>query len=431
MKIQRKRYIERLNKVRGNGLVKIITGVRRCGKSYLLFTLFREELLCSGVDDRHIVAVQLDDDESVRLRDPRTLSAWVKERLPSDGKPTYVLLDEIQMCRQAEDVSEPVVTFYDVLNSLMKKPSVDVYVTGSNSEMLSKDVATNFRDRGTEIRVWPLSFAEYYPVSGCEKAEAWERYLQWGGMPLAVLAVDDEERIAYLGTLFKRIYIKDIVERYGLSDDGYMLGALIDVLSSGVGSLTNPRKLTGTMQAERGVKISAPTVSSYIDHVVDSFLYNKVDRWDVKGKRYLSYPAKYYAVDSGLRNARLNFRQVEPSHLMENVICNELMMRGYSVDVGVVETVAKDASGKSVKKKTEIDFIVNMGIRKVYIQSAFAIPDEAKREQETYSLRHTGDFFKKVVIENGFGMPRSDENGIVTVGVIPFLLDETILKSQI
>ena len=431
MTIQRPHYIERLHKVRGNGLVKIITGVRRCGKSYLLFTLFREELMRLGVDARHIVSVQLDDAESASLRDPQALLSWVTKRLPSDGKPTFVFLDEIQMCKQSAGATGPALTFYDVLNSLMKKPNVDVYVTGSNSEMLSKDVATNFRDRGTEVRVWPLSFAEYVSASGCEKAEAWERYLMWGGMPLAVLAADDEARQTYLGTLFDRIYIKDIVERYRLTDDGYMLNALIDILSSDVGSLTNPRRLAGTMQSERGVKISEPTVASYIEHVVDSFLYNKAERWDVKGKRYLSYPSKYYAVDAGLRNARLNFRQFEPSHLMENVIYNELLMRGYNVDVGVAESVAKDSNGKSVKKRAEIDFVVNRGSRKIYIQSAFAIPDAAKREQETYSLRHTGDFFKKIVIEGGFGLPRTDEDGIVYLGVIPFLMDESLLKSQI
>jgi len=423
MQIERDEYVKSLDNVRGNGLVKIITGVRRCGKSYLLFTLYRAFLNRQGVDDNHIVSVQLDDDESVELRDPRRLSAWIKEHLPRDGAPTYVFIDEIQMCKQDESERKSVVTFYDVLNSLMKKPGVDVYVTGSNSEMLSKDVATNFRDRGTEIRVWPLSFAEYLPFCGLEKMEAWDRYLTWGGMPLCALAKDDRARAAYLTTLFQRIYLKDIVERYSLSDDGYMLSTLVDILASDIGSLTNPRKLSGAALSVCGVKISVPTVAKYIDHLVDSFLYNKAARWDVKGKRYLSYPSKYYAVDLGLRNARLNFRQVEFSHLMENAIYNELSRRGYGVDVGVIETVDKDKNGKSVKKRSEIDFIVNRGRTKVYVQSAFAIPDRTKREQETYSLRHTGDFFKKIVVENGVAMPRTDENGIVYVGVIPFILE--------
>lgn len=428
MEIARDDYVRKLDNVRGNGLVKIITGVRRCGKSYLLFTLYRSFLRRKGVPDDHIVSVQLDDDEAVELRNPRNLSAWIKERLPKDGTPTYVFIDEIQMCKPDKDAPKPIVTFYDVLNSLMKKPGVDVYVTGSNSEMLSKDVATNFRDRGVEVRVWPLGFDEFLPVSGMEKTEAWDRYLTWGGMPLCVLARDDRGRRAYLDTLFQRIYLKDIVERYSLADDGTMLSAVVDILASDVGSLTNPQKLAGSAQTDCGVKISGPTVAKYIGHLVDSFLYNKAERWDVKGKKYLSYPSKYYSVDLGLRNARLNFRQVELSHLMENAIYNELLRRGYGVDVGVVETVGKDKNGKSIKKRSEIDFVVNLGQSKVYIQSAFAIPDQAKREQETYSLRHSGDFFKKIVIENGIAMPRTDADGIVYVGVIPFLLHPEILE---
>ena len=423
MQIERNEYLQRLDQVRGNGLVKVITGVRRCGKSYLLFTLYRAFLKNQGVSDDHIIAVQLDDDEAVELRDPRALSAWIKARLPVDGSPTYVFIDEIQMCRQSESDSRTVVTFYDVLNSLMKKPGVDVYVTGSNSEMLSKDIATNFRDRGVEIRVWPLSFAEYLSVSGLEKMESWDRYLTWGGMPLCVLAKDVRSRVSYLNTLFQRIYLKDIVERYSLTDNGYMLSTLVDILASDIGSLTNPQKLAGAALSDRGVKISGPTIAKYIDHLVDSFLYNRAERWDVKGKRYLSYPSKYYSVDLGLRNARLNFRQVELSHLMENAIYNELLRRGYGVDVGVVETVGKDKNGKSVKRRSEIDFVVNLGRTKVYLQSAFVIPDEEKREQETFSLRHSRDCFRKIIVENGVAMPRTDDNGIVYIGVIPFLLE--------
>jgi len=259
MEIARGEYVLKLDKVRGNGLVKIVTGVRRCGKSYLLFTLYRAFLKGLGVDDNHVIAVQLDDDESVELRDPRRLSAWIKERLPNDGAPTYVFIDEIQMCKENSGASGSAVTFYDVLNSLMKKPGVDVYVTGSNSEMLSKDIATNFRDRGVEIRVWPLSFAEYLPVSGMDNMEAWDRYLTWGWMPLCVTANDDQTRRTYLRTLFQRIYLKDIVERYSLADEGYMLSALVDILASDIGSLTNPQKLSGAVLSDRGVKISGPT----------------------------------------------------------------------------------------------------------------------------------------------------------------------------
>lgn len=429
MIIQRTRYLDRLAKLEGNGLVKIVTGIRRCGKSFLLFTLFRDVLRRKGVDDAHVVAVQLDDDDAAPLRTPRALSAWIKARLPSDGRPTYVLVDEIQMCKPPEEEKDRpgCVTFHDVLASLMKKPGVDVYVTGSNSEMLSKDVASSFRDRGIEVRVRPLCFAEYLEASGREKAEAWENYLLWGGMPLAVLAPDDAERAAYLRSLFERIYLRDIVERYSLSDDGRAMEALVDVLASGVGSLTNPYRLAGALESARGVRLSRPTVAAYVEHLTDSFLFEKADRWDVKGKRYLSSPSKYYATDLGLRNARLNFRQHERSHLMENAIYEELVLRGCNVDVGVVETVVKDKNGKSVRSNTEIDFVVNTGTRKVYVQSAFAIPDEAKREQETFSLRHTGDFFRKIVVTDGFQSPLAGEDGIVTVGVIPFLLDPGIL----
>lgn len=433
MVVNRDFYLDKLTRVSGNGLVKVITGIRRAGKSYLLFNLYRNLLRDRGVDDSHVVSVQLDDDDYAPLRLPRALSAWIKERLPRDGLPTYVFIDEIQMCKppDAERGKPDCVTFYDVLNSLMKKPGVDVYVTGSNSEMLSKDIATNFRDRGTEIRVWPLSFAEYYPVSGLEKADAWDRYLTWGGMPLAVLAPDDASRSAYLEMLFSRVYIKDIVERYGLADDGLMLDAVIDVLSSDVGSLTNPRRLAASIKSEQNVKISEPTVSAYIDHMIDSFLFNKADRWDVKGKRYLAYPSKYYSVDTGLRNARLNFRQTEVSHLMENVIYNELLRREYNVDVGVVECIEKDESGKSVRKSREIDFVVNKGMRKLYIQSAFEIGDAEKFAQETASLKHTGDFFRKIVIVGGSQSPRLDVNGMLHVGVIPFLMERDMLESML
>ena len=431
MTIPRDAYLDRLAKVEGNGLVKIITGIRRCGKSFLLFSLFRDFLRKRGVGENRILTIQLDDDDAAALRIPRALSAWIKSRIPDDGAPFYVFIDEIQMCKPPkEEQNRPdTITFYDVLNSLMKKPGVDVYVTGSNSEMLSRDIATNFRDRGVEIRVWPLSFSEYLTAVKQEKGEAWEHYLTWGGMPLAILAPDDEARATYLKTLFARIYLKDIVERYSLPDAGRTFSVLADVLSSNVGSLTNPAKLANALQTERGVKVSKPTVASYIDHLVDSFLFSKADRWDVKGNRYLSSPSKYYAVDLGIRNARLNFRQSEKSHLMENAIYNELRLRGLNVDVGVVDTVVKSGNEKSARSKTEIDFVVNSGMRKMYIQSALAIPNEEKRRQETFSLRHTGDFFRKVIVESGFSMPAMDENGIVYVGVIPFMTDAEILKS--
>ena len=433
MKINRDFYKKKLVKVAGNGLVKVITGIRRVGKSFLLFSIFREYLREIGVDDQHVIAVQLDDDDSADLCMPRNLSAWVKARLPQDGKPTYVLIDEIQLCKPPrEEVGKPTcVTFYDVLNSLMKKPGVDVYVTGSNSEMLSKDIATNFRDRSTEIRVWPLSFSEFHAVSGLEKADAWDRYLIWGGMPLSVLAPDDASRSDYLTSLFERVYIKDIAERYGLHDAGYVLGMLLNVLSSNIGCLVNPKRLAATLKTECHLNVSEPTIARYLDHVCDSFLFNRADRWDVKGNRYLASPSKYYAVDLGLRNARINFRQVEMSHLMENAIYNELIRRGWRVDAGVVHSVEKDADGKSVKKQREIDFVVNAGMRKFYIQSALEIGTEEKFLQETASLKRTGDFFRKILVVGGSAAPRLDNNGYIVVGVIPFLLNETILDSTV
>ncbi len=431
MTIKRDFYVNKMMSVRHNGLVKVITGVRRCGKSYLLFKLFREALMSDGLDENHFVCAQLDDDDSELLRTPRELSKWIKARIDAAARPTYVFIDEIQMCKPPAAEKNGAVTFYDVLNSIMKKDGVDVYVTGSNSEMLSKDIATNFRDRGVEIRVWPLSFSEFAPCSGLEKADALERFLTWGGMPLAVLAPDDMARAAYLESLFTRLYLKDIVERYNLSDDGYALGALVDVLASAVGGLTNPRRLANSMRTELKVGISEPTVAAYLEHIEDSFLFNRIARWDVKGRRYLSSPSKYYAVDTGLRNARLNFRQTEMSHLMENAVCNELLRRGYNVDVGVVDTSERGKSGQVEKKSREIDFVVNMGMRKLYIQSALTLAPDGKLEQETASLRRTGDFFRKVVVVGGSQQPRLDEDGILYVGLIPFLMDDSIIDSII
>lgn len=437
MRVERERYVRKLIERKGNGLVKIVTGVRRCGKSYLLFNLFREHLVSAGVDDAHIVTVQLDADEAEELRDPRRLSAYIKGRLPNDGLPTYVFIDEIQLCRKVksrgvvikdlspEDRKFAYVTFYDVLGGLMKIPGVDVYVTGSNSKMLSKDIETNFRDRSYEIRLRPFSFSEYYAASGKEKADAFEDYLIWGGMPLAALEKDDIERSSYLKDLFAKVYVKDICERHKLKDD-YVLSKLVDLLSSAIGSLTNPHRLVNAMRSVMGVKTSDRTLKKYLDYLEESFLFSKAVRYDVKGRRYLDYPEKYYAEDPGLRNARMNFRQVERSHLMENVIYNELLSRGCNVDVGVVEIPITE-NGVTVERLHEIDFVVNVGAGKVYIQSAFDIPNEAKRAQETLSLRKSGDFFRKIVVTSGSRPPLADDDGIVFVGVIPFLLDPSIL----
>jgi len=429
--IRRDEYLERVIARIDDRRVKVITGLRRCGKSYLLFDIFRPWLRKHGYDAAHIVAIQLDDDDAVEQRTPRALSAWIKARLPKDGGKCVVMIDEIQMCKPPEGAPENDATFYDVLNSLRKKRGVSVYVTGSNSEMLSKDVSTNFRDRGIEIRVWPLSFAELLRHrKGVESAVVWEEYLRYGGMPGAVLEKDREERERYLKGLFSTVYNRDLVERYNLKDD-YILDSVVTVLSSSVGSLTNPTKLAHSMQTICKVAASAPTLRKYMCILEDAFLFSKADRWDVKGRRYLDYPAKYYAVDTGLRNAKLNFRQHERTHLMENVIYVELLRRGYSVDVGVVETVVRNDAGRQERRQHEIDFIVNSQSGKAYIQSAYALEGEDKEAQEKYSLRHSGDFFSRLIVTAGHEELWTDNDGIAHVGVIPFLLDPSILSNAL
>ncbi len=426
MEIKRDDYLEEIKSVIGNGLVKVITGIRRCGKSYFLFNIFRNYLRENGVGDDQVVSVQLDDDEFEELRTPKALSRYVKDRILTDGRKTYVLIDEIQECKPPTGDTSPKTTFYDVLNSLMKKKGVDVYVTGSNSEMLSEDIATNFRDRGTVIRMWPLSFSEYYAYSGKEKGDAWEDYLAWGGMPLAVLEPRQKAREAYLRRLFDEVYLADIVERYGLKDSA-LLGRLCDVVSSVTGSLTNPNRIVNTIKTELGASANGHTVGDYLEYFRKSYLFEKANRWDVKGRKYIGALAKYYAEDVGLRNARLNFRQMERSHLMENVMYCELLRRGLAADVGVVERVEKNSSGKSERKRYEIDFVVNSGFRRIYVQSAFEMPTEEKRIQELRPLKLTGDFFRKMVVTGGNERQWADEDGIVHVGIIPFLLDKSIL----
>ena len=430
--IQRDMYLNRLLSKRGNGKVKVITGIRRCGKSYLLSHLFKDRLLAEGVSADHILEVALDRKEFEALRDPNRLYAWVMERL-KDNDPYYLFIDEIQLSYKVrrEDVDESRIapedrelaytSFYDILNDLMARPHLDIYVTGSNSRMLSKDIATNFRDRGTEIRMFPLSFAEYYAVSGLEKADAWAEYVIYGGMPLAVLEQDEAERARYLTGLFERVYVADVAERYGVEDS--YLDNLIDVVASAVGSLTNPSKLANTLNSVNHAGTTDKTVKKYLDALEDAFIFEKVRRYDVKGKSYLDSPVKYYAMDVGLRNARLGFRQIEETHLMENILYNELIRRGYAVDVGTVR-FAETKNGKKLERQHEIDFVVNLGMKKIYIQSAFRIDNEEKRRQEILPLLKSGDFFKKIVVTSGSAKPHVDENGIMYVGIIPFLLDE-------
>ena len=432
MVIQRDQYVSELLSKRWNGKVKIITGIRRCGKSFLLSMLYKEHLLKEGVEKDCFIELALDKKAHMKYRNPNELYNYVLRKTQDAGKRYYVFIDEIQLSYKVknEDVDENMVpeedrdmlytTFYDILNDLMGRSNLDIYVTGSNSKMLSKDIVTNFRDRGTEIKVYPLSFSEFYPISGMEKADALEEYLTFGGMPLAVLEEDETEKRKYLKGLHKRVYIKDIVERYKLKDDE-ILEALIDALSSAVGSLTNPHNLANAASSLMKRNTSDHTIKNYLDYLEDAYLFVGAKRYDIKGKRYFENTQKYYSMDIGLRNAKLNFRQQEKSHLMENMIFVELIRRGYSVDVGVVElTIVKD--GKKQQSQYEIDFIVNTGREKVYIQSALNVDTEAKKSQETFSLKNSGDFFRKIVIVDGNAKPWTDEDGIIYVGVIPFLL---------
>lgn len=431
--IEREEFVKELLSKRWNGKVKIITGIRRCGKSFLLSTLYKNHLLNEGVTEDCFVEISLDKKSDVKYRNPNVLFDYVVSKTQDTNKRYYVFIDEIQLSIKIKnsDIDENLVpeedrdllytTFYDILNDLASRKNIDVYVTGSNSKMLSKDIVTNFRDRGSEIKVYPLSFKEYYSVSGLEKTEAFEEYLTHGGMPLAVLESDEIEKRKYLKGLYKNVYFKDIVERYKIKDDE-VLSALVDSLSSSVGSLTNPHNLANAAGTLMHRSTSSHTVKNYIDYLEDAYLFVGAKRYDVKGKKYFENTQKYYAMDLGLRNARLNFRQQERSHLMENLIFIELVRRGYSVDVGVVE-VTKVIDGKRQKSQYEIDFIVNTGSEKLYIQSALNVDSDEKRSQETFSLKNSGDFFRKIVITDGLSKSWMDDDGITYMGVIPFLLE--------
>lgn len=434
MDIQRNDYVERLYAKSWNGKVKIITGIRRCGKSYLLSHLYKQFLINKGVAEDCFVEIDLEEKSNAAYRNPNVLSDFVMEQCKDRKRKYYVFIDEIQRCSKVlapnvdlsrvaeEDRDSLYITFYDVLNGLRKQSNIDVYVTGSNSKMLSTDVVTYFRDRGSEIKVYPLSFAEYYAFAGLDKHDAFNQYLTYGGMPLAVLESNEQEKRNYLANLHKDVYIKDIVERYKLKDD-VVIDALTDAVYSAVGSLSNPTKLANTITTVMGQKTTDKTIKAYLSYLEDAYLISVAERYDVKGKRYFENIKKYYAMDLGLRNARLNFRQQERSHLMENLLYNELIRRGYRVDVGVVE-VQRMVDGKRQQAQYEIDFIVNTGFEQIYIQSALNIDTPEKREQETFSLRNTRDSFRKIVVLDGFTIPWTDNDGVTYVGIIPFLLGE-------
>ena len=424
--IKRDEYLGRLIDKRENGLIKVITGIRRCGKSFLLFNLFYDYLIESGVREEQIISIALDDDTYVKYRNPDELSKYIREKIT--GKDMYyILIDEVQYAITADELKNPEnIRLYNVLNGLMRLRNVDIYVTGSNSKMLTKDVLTAFRGRGDEVKIYPVSFKEYYSFVGGDKSDAYEEYALYGGMPLIFSKNSDSEKMAYLQNLFTEVYFKDIIERYEIALPD-VLSELTDDLCSSVGSLTNANKISKTLQSVRNISVSSTTVSNYLNYLTESFLFSNAKRYDVKGKKYFEYPSKYYCADVGLRNARLNFRQQEETHIMENIIYNELLCRGFSVDVGVVEIV-ESSEGKKTKKQCEIDFVVNRGSKKYYIQSALNANDPSKLETELRPLKNTRDFFKKIIVSKTSMKPWTDEDGILHLGLYEFLLNANSLE---
>ena len=428
----REQYLKEIISKKDNGRIKIITGLRRSGKSVLLFQLYREWLLGEGVKEDQIIALALDILENARYRNPLELDKYVRDHMVDPKKRYYIFIDEIQFVSEIQnpyvDNEDAKITFIDVILGFMHMDNADVYVTGSNSKMLSSDILTQFRDRGDEIRVYPLSFAEFYNEYEGDKRGAWQDYYTYGGMPLATSLESHEEKSRYLKDLFDRTYIKDVLERHEIKNDTEVLDILLDVLASGIGSLTNPSKLANTFKSERQIGIGSETIEKYIGYFEESFLIEKAVRYDVKGRKYIGTPAKYYYTDLGLRNARLGFRQLEETHIMENVLYNDLIRRGMNVDVGVVEYNTKDADGKKIRKQLEVDFVVNKGGKRFYIQSALSIADSDKKEQEIESLKRIPDSFSKMVVVRDYLKPWQDENGITYVGIEQFLLNEELLK---
>ena len=417
MEIRRDRYLERLIAHKGNGRVKIVTGIRRCGKSYLLFQLFKRNLIETGVKPNHIIEIQLEDRSNKELRNPDACLAFIKKQI-KDQKPYYLLIDEVQLMDE----------FEDVLNSCLHIQNLDTYVTGSNSKFLSKDIITEFRGRGDEMYLRPLSFKEYRTIQP-DKAfdDVWTEYMTFGGLPYCALLPSREEKADYLKRLFDEVFLRDIIERNRVQNDA-QLESLLNVISSAVGSLTNPKKLEDTFTSSGTGKLSAVTIKQYLDYLCDAFMIEQAERYDIKGKRYISTPYKYYFTDTGLRNARLNFRQLEETHLMENVMYNELCLRGYSVDVGVVEINERQEDGKYVRKQIEVDFVCNKADERVYVQSAFSIPTTEKRQQEERPLVNVGDGFRKVVVTKDNVIRHNDENGILIMSLQEFLMDERALE---
>ena len=416
MDIKRDKYLNDLINRMHNGMIKVVTGIRRCGKSYLLFNIFKNYLLEHGVVSSHIITIELDQRKNKKYRDPDTILDYI-ESLIEDDEQYYIMLDEVQMLQE----------FEEVLNSLLHIRNADIYVTGSNSKFLSKDVITEFRGRGDEIHIYPLTFKEFMEAYNGDMYHGWAEYVVYGGLPLTVTMKTEEQKISYLTNLFKETYLKDIIERHHI-EKTQELEDLINILASAIGSLTNPPKIEATFKSSIQSTISLNTIRQYIEHLEDAFIINKANRYNVKGRKYIGTPLKYYFEDVGLRNARLGFRQVEETHLMENIIYNELRSRGYTVDVGVVEKRGTDENGKEYKNQLEIDFVANLGSKRYYIQSAFSMPTEEKRIQEKASLVNVNDSFKKIIVVKDVVNVTRDEDGITTMSIYDFLLKENSLE---
>ena len=413
--IKRDLYLKKLIDRKENDLIKIITGIRRCGKSYLLDPIFKRYLTENGVDEEHIIKLELDSIENKEYRNPNKLYEYVMQKI-ADDRMYYILLDEIQ---KVED-------FESVLNSFLRKKNLDVYVTGSNSKFLSSDIVTEFRGRGDEIRVFPLSFSEFFEAYEGDKRDAFNEYITYGGMPYILSRKTEEAKSTYLNNLFENTYINDIVERNHIQKDD-KLNSIINMIASSIGSLTNPNKIENTFKSNNISDITIPTINNYLNYLIDAFLINKAERFDIRGKKYISTPSKYYFTDVGLRNARLNFRQQEETHLMENVIYNELLVRGYNVDVGVVEINEENKEGKKIRKQIEVDFVCNQGSKRYYVQSAFAIPDKEKMRQEQRPFNYIQDSFKKIIVVRENIKLWRNEEGTVIMGIEEFLLNKNSL----
>ncbi len=416
MEIKRDSYLKQLKIRKDNGMIKIITGIRRCGKSFLLFVLFKKYLLENGVDSDHIIEIALDGIENEELRDPKKCYQYIKDAVKEEGK-YYLLLDEVQFMPR----------FEEVLNSLLRISNIDVYVTGSNSKFLSSDIVTEFRGRGDEIRIYPLSFAEFYAAFDGDYDDAWNEYMIYGGLPQVAQFSFERQKAEYLKNIFANVYIKDVVEQNKIQNVDE-IGTLVDILASSIGAPTNPTKISNTFKSERGINYSNKTISNHIDYLAQSFLISKAVRYDIKGRKHVGANLKYYFTDVGLRNARLNFRQQEPTHIMENIVYNELLMRGLNVDVGIVEVYAKNGEGKTIRKQLEVDFVANQGSQRYYIQVDYDMASEEKQTRELNSLRNLPDSFKKIVIVNGTKKPWRNDEGFVIMGMKYFLLNEDSLE---